>query len=167
MNRTGKNGVLTPAALSCSVERVCSRDLYAVFHQLRTNLKLLCQSVNSHSAIDCREERPPGKERSRSDSVGFVFLLLVISPHPQTVHGERESDRRMSQKDVCDFLHKRDLDAAGIVTGVEDADAGTVRQGLGVNAARPVFLPVNEELLAQLLGQAGTFLVEIEETKAN
>jgi len=32
--------MLTRGALPCSVESVCSCDLYAVLHQLRTNFKL-------------------------------------------------------------------------------------------------------------------------------
>ncbi|SRR5258708_5032621 len=49
-----QHALLTPAALPCSIESVCSCYLYAVLHQLRTNFKLVGQFINGHSAIDPR-----------------------------------------------------------------------------------------------------------------
>lgn len=61
--------------------------------------------------------KSPGKGIQPRRPEGFVFLILVISLHPQTVHGTRESGRRMFQVNVCSQADRAEI-AALFLTGL-------------------------------------------------
>ena len=65
------------------------------------------------------------------------------------------------------FFHQGDLRAARVVPGIEDADSRTVRQRLGVDAARPPAFAMDEKLLAKRFGQLLASIVQIDEAQTD